>query len=38
MERRAFHADKFGGARNVAPETADLRDKVLALEQFARLA
>src|SRR6185312_8486321 len=38
VERRTLHADEFGGARNVAREPADLRDQVITLEHFPRLA
>ena len=35
MQRRAFHADEGGGARDVAAEAAHLRQQVLALEDLA---
>ena len=38
MEGRAFHADEGRGTRDVAAETRNLRDEVLALEKLARLA
>ena len=38
VQRRAFHADEFGRARDVAGEARDLRDQVLALENLARIA
>src|SRR6202453_339792 len=38
MERRAFHADEFGCARNIAVEAADLRQEIFALEYFSRFA
>ena len=38
MQRRALHADEFGGARDVSGESADLGDQVVALEHFPRLA
>src|SRR3954464_765187 len=34
VERRTFHANEFGGARNVAREPADLGDQVVPLEHF----
>src|SRR5882757_5806144 len=38
VEGRALHADKGGGARNIAAETGDLRQQVFALEDLARVA
>ena len=38
VQRRALHADEFGGARDVAAEAVDLREQIFALEHFARLA
>ena len=38
MQRGALHADKFGRARNIAPKAVDLRDQVITLEHFTRLA
>src|SRR5690606_7344850 len=38
VQCRAFHTDEFGGARDIAAETVDLRDQIFLLEQFARLA
>src|SRR5260370_23090829 len=38
MQRRALHADEFRCARDVAGETADLGDQVVAFENFPRLA
>ena len=38
MQRRALHADEFGGARDVAAEAGDLRQQVFALEHLARVA
>src|SRR5689334_24571872 len=38
MQRRALHADEFRRPRDVAGETADLGDQVVALEHLARFA
>src|ERR1700689_11849 len=38
MQRRALHADEFGGARDIAAEAVDLGEQVFALEYFARFA
>src|SRR6185437_5149897 len=38
VQRRTLHADKFGGAGDVAAEAIDLRQQIFALEHFARLA
>src|SRR5437762_10389603 len=38
MQRRALHADKGGGARDVAAEPRDLRQEVFALEHLAGVA
>ena len=38
VERRALHADEFGGARNIAAEAADLGAQIFALEGFAGIA
>ena len=38
MQRRAFHADEFRCARDVAREAADLGDQIVALEHLPRLA
>src|SRR5512139_1691677 len=38
VERRALHADKFGRARNVATEPADLSNEIFALKHLARIA
>src|SRR5260370_12625802 len=38
MQRRAFHADEFGRARDVAAEAADLRLEIFALEGLAGVA
>src|SRR6266851_2656592 len=37
MQGRAFHADEFGRARDVAREAADLGNQIVALEHFPRL-
>ncbi len=38
VQRRALHADKGRGARDIAAEPVDLRQQIIALEDFARLA
>src|SRR5205823_7334008 len=38
MQSGALHADKFGRARDIPREPADLGDKVIAFEHFPRLA
>ena len=38
MQRRAFHADERGGARDIAAEAIHLGHEILALEQLARAA
>ena len=38
VERRAFHADELGGARDIAAKTVDLRVEIIPLEQSARFA
>src|SRR3989304_4251877 len=38
VQRRALHADELGGTRDIAAEPADLRDEILPLERFSRLA
>src|SRR5665213_2932735 len=38
MQRRSLHSDKRGGARNISTEAIDLREKIFAFENFARLA
>ena len=38
VQRRALHADKLRGARNIAAEAADLRHQIFAFEHFARIA
>jgi hypothetical protein len=38
VQRRTLHADELGRARDIAAETVDLRQQVLALEDLARLA
>src|SRR5271156_4099806 len=37
MQRRALHADEFGGAGDVAAESVDLGDQIFALEHLASL-
>ena len=38
MQCRPLHADELGRAGDVAAEAVDLRQQILALENFARLA
>src|ERR1044071_6874408 len=38
VQRRTLHADKLGGARDVATETADLGNEIFTLEDLACLA
>src|SRR5262249_32061765 len=38
VQRRAFHADKFGRARDVAAEAVDLGEQIFALENLSRVA
>src|SRR6185312_14229479 len=38
MQRRTLHADEFGRSRDVAGETADLGDQIVALEHLPGLA
>src|SRR5262249_12553535 len=38
VQRRAFHADKFGRTRDVAAEAVDLGEQIFALENLSRVA
>jgi hypothetical protein len=38
MQRRTFHADELGGARNIAAEAINLGHEIFALEHLACLA